>query len=204
MGVGRQYHYRSLCSEGGRHCGGSGGGSAADAGVWVCRWSVGCVPSQAKEKKENERRFSLQTYMADKSLFSQCFQNRIPLYLLIRHCVFSYTAFTFEYKYNVYIICAGLSSHGKFRPTVTNPIYETGEDVYEELPDQEDNKASKLTSDQLYSEVPPALPPARYDHLPTADRLPRSKTASSRLSTSPSLSQQVPSPLARGRTATQP
>ena len=73
---------------------------------------------------------------------------------------------------HVFIICAVLSSRSTARPTVTNPIYETGEDVYEELPDQEDNKVSKLTSDQLYSDVAPALPPARYDYLPTADRLP--------------------------------
>ena len=50
------------------------------------------------------------------------------------------------------------------RPTVTNPIYETGDDVYEELPDANYDKVSGA-----YSDVAPPLPSARYDHLPAID-----------------------------------
>ena len=77
---------------------------------------------------------------------------------------------------NYYIIHAGLSSRSTARPTVANPIYETGEDVYEEIPDREGNK---LTSDQLYSDVAPALPPARYDFLPNTVNLSPGKEGTS-------------------------
>ena len=50
-------------------------------------------------------------------------------------------------------------SQNKFRPTVTNPIYETGEsDVYEELPDINSNDAT-------CTNVAPPLPSVRYNHL---------------------------------------
>lgn len=62
----------------------------------------------------------------------------------------------------------GLSARNGLHPTVTNPIYETGEDVYEELPDQD----SRTKLDALYpGTAPPPLPSARYDHLPAAGKV---------------------------------
>lgn len=48
------------------------------------------------------------------------------------------------------------------KPNVTNPIYETGDDVYEELPDP----GKHYVNDGTYTDVAPPLPSARYDHLP--------------------------------------
>jgi hypothetical protein len=58
------------------------------------------------------------------------------------------------------------------RPNVTNPIYETGDDVYEELPDV---ASGKQLSNGLYTDVAPPLPSVRYDHLPPAVKLPGQK-----------------------------
>lgn len=61
-----------------------------------------------------------------------------------------------------------LLAQNGLRPTVTNPIYETGEDVYEELPDQ----VTSTKLDGLYTDAaPPPLPSARYDHLPAAGKI---------------------------------
>lgn len=50
---------------------------------------------------------------------------------------------------------------------MTNPIYEAGDDVYEELPDLLKDKQS-CNEGVTYCDVAPPLPSARYDHLPPA------------------------------------
>lgn len=45
---------------------------------------------------------------------------------------------------------------------VTNPLYETGEDIYEELPDRE------VENGQVYMDMAPPLPSARNEKCPSA------------------------------------
>jgi hypothetical protein len=67
---------------------------------------------------------------------------------------------------------AKYSLKDKHLPTVTNPIYETGDDVYEELPDLDSDKtANKLVSDTAFTNVAPPLPSTRYDHLPALGKI---------------------------------
>ena len=58
----------------------------------------------------------------------------------------------------------------KVHPRVTNPIYEAGDDVYEELPDPIPDKQKTIT-DAVYTDVAPPLPSTRYDHLAPAGKL---------------------------------
>ena len=64
----------------------------------------------------------------------------------------------------------------KIHPTVTNPIYQTGDDVYEELPDLVNDKQQQ--SDATYTDVAPPLPSARYDHLSPVEKLQNHKRES--------------------------
>ena len=78
--------------------------------------------------------------------------------MIVSHaCVISYTEYSLKDKH---------------LPTVTNPIYETGDDVYEELPDLDSDKtANKLVSDTAFTTVAPPLPSTRYDHLPALGKI---------------------------------
>ena len=76
-------------------------------------------------------------------------------------------------RYVCVVYCTEFLLQKKHLPTVTNPIYETGDDVYEELPDPDSDKTDKkLVSDITNTNVAPPLPATRYDHLPALGKIP--------------------------------
>ena len=67
----------------------------------------------------------------------------------------------------------GKPSNSHIRPMVTNPLYDTGENIYEELPDPE------VENGQVYMDMAPPLPSARNEKCPTITSAPPEKESAS-------------------------